>query len=324
MKMKLKKEKNDLKTKMNKINMVYKFALIGHVDFGKSTLAGHLLCKVNALSLHEIATAEKDASGKLSGNKFGFLLDIDQNERTKGKTHEYTIVPFTFNNDLYELIDTPGHKQFIRSTIEALGKNSNITGVIVISVLPTEFAAGFGNGMIKEQVILMRATGITKIIICINKMDLVDYNIECFTKIKETLEPFIKTLKFTKVDYLPISAFVGMNLDKLLDLIKSNGHANDHGEKIKISNKLYTKCKIISGLITVGYSCTSHINGDEIQVTVDKIKDNVFIKINQVCEIKWCIDIPVDCYKNQKIILRSGENTIGFGIIQNKSLINKS
>ena len=80
----------------------------------------------------------------------------------RGKTHEFDTIVFEnkcIDNQgcgvIYQLIDTPGHKSFVRSMIEGISENVNI-GVLMISMKDNEFNSSFGGGMLREHLILAR------------------------------------------------------------------------------------------------------------------------------------------------------------------------
>lgn len=200
--------------------MIYRFALVGHVDYGKSTLAGHLLYLAGKYTSHDVAQAKHQADlNKMPRSKWSYILDIDVKERERGKTHEYDSIPFIYNSEEYELLDTPGHSSFVRSTIEAISKYDNIVGVLVVSAIQNEFESGFGHGMLKEQLILLRASGIKNLIICINKMDTINWNKDILHNIKTRLETFIKNLRFTKITYIGTSGYNGKMINNTTSLI---------------------------------------------------------------------------------------------------------
>lgn len=85
--------------------MTFTFTLIGHVDFGKSTLAGHLLYKCGVFTDEDVQEIKR----KTKKDKWSYLLDIDSTERERGKTHEMSKNEFCYNGNKFCLIDTPGH-----------------------------------------------------------------------------------------------------------------------------------------------------------------------------------------------------------------------
>lgn len=79
--------------------------------------------------------------------KWARVLDIFEEEMLRGKTHEFIDYSFTFENDKYLLIDTPGHKCYIRSMLCGLSLYPQSVGCLVIS-LP-EFESGWSRGTIQ-------------------------------------------------------------------------------------------------------------------------------------------------------------------------------
>lgn len=291
-----------------------RFILFGHVDHGKSTLAGHLLAKVGKFSSHEIEKAHQDSiANKMTGWRWAYLLDHGV-ERIKGKTHEYTVENFEYNGENYELLDTPGHKSFIRQMIQAAGRYTDITGVLVISVLENEFLSGMENGNTKEHLIIARGSGIKNLVVCLNKIDLVSP--EQIIQIKDKLDNFIKNLQFKNVTYLEISAYQGTGIIDILNNIEECTTEAESCVSTK-SNKFICKCKFldITVLISVGFSCMLHTKDLEIPIEIYKIKGQKIIQSGNVTEFKVITEHVIEYNDNQKIILRNNDSSIAFGVI---------
>ena len=78
------------------------------------------------------------------------------------------------DNKSYELVDTPGHQNFVRSMINGISSNVNIA-IVILSMIENEFEASFNGGMLKEHLVLAKAIGIQNIIIVSNKMDVINW-----------------------------------------------------------------------------------------------------------------------------------------------------
>jgi signal recognition particle receptor subunit beta len=311
----------------------FKLILLAHVDFGKSTICGNLLYKVGYFNEHDRIKAEQDAKGKTERYKWAFLLDNLEEERAKGKTHEYSQFDFKYNNNEFRIIDTPGHSLFVRSTIEALVKNSgNLTGIIVLSSLISEFRSGFDGGIVKEQLILARASGITNIVIVFNKMDLINWDKSKLNDIKNEILEFIKILKFKNTNFCYVCGYTGENVLSILDEVTKQKNQAVHLEGILPKSEPVTifkcQCKIIKceNIITKGFSCIAYIINDketenssgqicDIPIEICGIKENSFAKTGEIVTFKIKTDTELNIYSKQKIILRTETFTLGFGKI---------
>lgn len=307
------------------------------MDHGKSTCAGALLESVGHFSKHEVEqTMQEAVNNKMEKWKYAYLLDATNEERARGKTHEYTTVNFSYNNQDYELIDTPGHKSFVRSTIEALALRSDVVAVVVLSVIQSEFESGFDRGMMKEQMILARACGITNFVIALNKMDAIDWDKEPVKEIVKGVKRFLKSLGTTTVSFVPISAYNKENLvgkeSSLMDTIagKFNGQPEEKGEKVKEENGVYSstarfqvQIKVLhcDNIILPAYQCIVHVNSKEKEVEIDddlQVKNDSnrpFAKKGDVfiATLNVLGDTAVQVKEGDKVILRSRDKTIGFG-----------
>jgi GTPase len=292
--------------------------LFGHVDHGKSTLAGHLLHLTGNFDDHEVEKASRDADGlKMSRWKWAYLLDTCSEERAKGKTHEYSVFPFKYASQDYELIDTPGHQTFVRETIAALGRYPDATGVLVVSAIPNEFNSAFERGMTKEQCVLARALGVRDMIVAVNKMDAVGYSNEIFEKVKGEVLPFLKKLHFSHVSFVPISAYEGKNVLNILHEVRPPPLSAKVGSlacETFVDTVCVVKAQILKceNLVSAGFSCIAHIGGQEHPVTVIAIKDKVFVKSGSSCVMELLFDEKVCFASGTRIVLRTKDYTIGF------------
>lgn len=283
------------------------FLLCGQTDAGKSTIAGHLLCKVGLFE-------EPRDSGR---SKWSSLLDIyeDEKEFGKTKTHEYSDYDFNYNDRNYTLIDTPGHLIYIREMISALFSKPIDLIVLVISSLEEEFNTSFIKGTVKEDLLLARSVGCDKLLICWNKCDLN----KCSVEMKESLENWCKKLRYKRIDHLDVSGYHGDNILNILDYVDERKVVDVSldefvEDKLKLNCALYLPGGVV---LSSGFICIMHhINGEyEIEVKNITSKKKIIIGSGEVCEMVVKTDRKLKFSKGDKIILRKDKNTIGYGKI---------
>lgn len=311
------------------------FCFFAHVDSGKSTVAGHLLYQMCTINEHEFnklkMECEKD---KAMYQLYSRILDINEEERQKGKTHEYNIVDFDYKDQKFQIIDTPGHKNYIREMIHGLShfESDRIIGCFLLSAKKGEFESGWIRGQSKEHLIIARSLGIKDLVVLVNKMDLCDWSEIEFQRLKKESEPFIKNVcGFKNYIYIPISGYQGQGLtskppcdwylgksfmDTLLDM------KIDKKEEIKELetnefNKIVARVKIINceNIITIGYTCIIHYCGEEYECEIVKM-DKKFLKQKEFANcLLVCKDRIQSHYLSRRFLIRNKLNTIGFGEI---------
>jgi selenocysteine-specific translation elongation factor len=292
------------------------FLLIGHVDHGKSTLGGQLLVLTGNIDAHDIEMVEKEAErNKMTRWKYAYHLDISEEERVKGKTHEYNTIQFSFEEEEYLMIDTPGHSSFVRSTIEAIGTYPDATVVCVVSAIPNEFVSGFDKGMIKEQIILARASGLKRIIVAVNKMDAVEWDDSIYEDVQKKMLGFLSKLNFEDIQYLKISAYEGQGCTDILKMLSANKIQKEEATtRVPLIQPAF-KVKILrcDSLISPGFACIGHLDGKEYGCIIDRIKGKKFCRTGDVSTMKLIFDTSIPLYGDSRLVLRAKENyTIGF------------
>ena len=323
-------------------NKIIKFITIGHVDAGKSTTLGHLLYLTKNITDHEMKNIEREA--ELNGKKkfsYAYILDSDNEERVRGITQYYNKYDFNYNNQQYQMLDTPGHKMYIKEMITALSNNNDAIVCVLISALETEFNAGFINGMTKEDILIARGCDIKNLVVLINKIDMLDENIreEKINIIKDKLDKFIKKLGFETVSYICISGWTGQNLikqddnlndlcfiDKLNEITERNNNINIidnkslNRDKFRIQFNAYN----INNIFSVGYKPILHLinnnEDNELECEIGAITDllsnkKMYVSNNDKVYLGIKLNKKINIYNNQRIILRDNDSILGFGKI---------
>lgn len=312
--------------------MLTRFVTIGHVDTGKSTLCGHLLYKCGFVNEHEFSKIKENAKkDKMEKWIWARILDIYEEEMSRGKTHEFNEINFEYNNHTYQLIDTPGHQTFIRSMIEGLSRDVNIA-VLMVSMIENEFNASFDKGMLKEHLYLAKFIGVQNLIVIANKMDLIDWNQKIFNERISQVKQFLKSIQWnnSNINIIPISSYQGIGLVNIndmpdwyngnsfletLDKIDTdNNNMIDSPEEI-LSDSAIVKTLILNSLdsiISAGFSCIGHHKGNELEIEFLKIINKKgFIKEKEKSKSIIKLKQPQLLYHDMRIVLRKEDITIG-------------
>lgn len=188
------------------INIVF----VGHVDAGKSTICGQILV-LQGLVDHRTLEKYREMS-KDQGRESWYLswcLDTNPEERERGKTTEVGTASFELPNRRVNILDAPGHKQFVFEMIN--GANRADVGVLVISARINEFEAGFEKGgQTREHIFLLKAGSVQRLIVLVNKMDdpSVGWSKERFDEIRDKIGSFVKKM-FPVPVFIPVSGLTG-------------------------------------------------------------------------------------------------------------------
>lgn len=182
-----------------------RFSTAGSVDDGKSTLIGRLL--YDSKSIYEDQYQSVKETSERRGEEYvnlALLTDGLKAEREQGITIDVAYRYFSTPKRKFIIADTPGHIQYTRNMVT--GASTANVALILIDAR---------NGVIeqtKRHSIIASLLQIPHLVICINKMDLVDYAESQYEKIKESYKEFASKLDVHDLHFIPISALKGDNV----------------------------------------------------------------------------------------------------------------
>jgi len=183
-----------------------RFFTAGNVDDGKSTLIGRLLYDSNSIStdIIETLTRQSKTTGTNTEIDLALLTDGLRAEREQGITIDVAYKYFSTDKRKFIIADTPGHIQYTRNMFTG-ASNANLAIILVDA----------RNGITdqtKRHTIISAILGIPHVLVCINKMDLVDYSEEKYKQIENDYLTFAKQLTLKDISFIPASALAGDNV----------------------------------------------------------------------------------------------------------------
>lgn len=182
-----------------------RFTTAGSVDDGKSTLIGRLLYDSKSIFEDQIEQVKATSERKgLEHVDLSLLTDGLRDEREQGITIDVAYRYFATPKRKFIIADTPGHIQYTRNMVTG-ASTANLALILVDA----------RNGVIEQtrrHSYIASLLQIPHLIVCINKMDLVDYKEEAFTKIVSDYEDFASKLDVNDIRFIPISALHGDNV----------------------------------------------------------------------------------------------------------------
>lgn len=188
------------------LNMqLLRFTTAGSVDDGKSTLIGRLLYDSKAIFEDQMEALElvADRTGNEQVN-LALLTDGLKAEREQGITIDVAYRYFATPKRKFIIADTPGHVQYTRNMVT--GASTANVAVILIDAR---------NGVLEQTIRHAYIASLLKIphvVVCVNKMDLVDYSEQVFDEIRERFMDMSVKLDVQDVRFVPISALYGDNV----------------------------------------------------------------------------------------------------------------
>lgn len=184
---------------------ILRFITAGSVDDGKSTLIGRLLYDSKSILQDQLEVLEKHSKNKNEdGVDLALLTDGLRAEREQGITIDVAYRYFSTPRRKFIIADAPGHVQYTRNMITG-ASNSDLMVILIDA----------RKGVIEQtrrHSIIASLLKLKKVVVAINKMDMVDYSEEVYENIKDEYSKIADNLSLNEVRYFPISALKGDNI----------------------------------------------------------------------------------------------------------------
>jgi len=192
--------------KNNYLDMeLLRFTTAGSVDDGKSTLIGRLLYDSKAIFEDQLEQVKGSSERKgLEHVDLSLLTDGLKDEREQGITIDVAYRYFATPKRKFIIADTPGHIQYTRNMVT--GASTANVALILVDARKGVIEQTYRHSYIASLL------QIPHIIVCVNKMDLVDYSEEEYLKVVKQYESFASKLETKDVRFIPISALHGDNV----------------------------------------------------------------------------------------------------------------
>ena len=193
---------------------VLRIATAGSVDDGKSTLIGRLLFDTHSITADKLYAIEESSRRKgLDYTDLSLLTDGLVAEREQGITIDVAHIYFSTPNRKFIIADTPGHVEYTRNMVTG-ASNADVSIVLVDA----------RNGLVEQthrHLYISHLLRVPKVIVCINKMDLVNYSRERFEEIVNDFKVLIAHDKLSSLalEFIPLSSRYGENMVSSSELL---------------------------------------------------------------------------------------------------------
>lgn len=175
---------------------------------------GRLLCDLKVVDQRSIDKYRVEASnmGK-SSFALAWVMDSTAEERERGVTVDIATNSFETDKMKFTILDAPGHQDFIPNMIA--GASQADFAVLVVDASTNGFEAGL-RGQTKEHALLVRSTGVQRIVIAVNKMDAANWSEDRFDEIKQQMSAFLTAAGFqaNRLAFVPCAGLTGDNVLK--------------------------------------------------------------------------------------------------------------
>lgn len=178
--------------------------VIGHVDHGKSTVIGRLLADTKSLPEGKLEDVKAQCARNARPFEYAFLLDALKDEQAQGITIDSARCFFRSDKREYIIIDAPGHIEFLKNMVSGAARAE-------AAILVIDAKEGVRENS-RRHGYLLSMVGVRQVAVCVNKMDLVDYDREVFESIKAEYTEFLAQIDIEPKVFIPASAREGDNI----------------------------------------------------------------------------------------------------------------
>jgi bifunctional enzyme CysN/CysC len=181
-----------------------KIVIVGHVDHGKSTFIGRLMHDTGSLPDGRLEQLQQAAARRGSPFEWANVMDALQAERDQNVTIDTAQTWFKTRKRQYVIIDTPGHKEFLKNMVT--GAAEAHAALLLIDALE-----GIQENT-RRHGYLLSLLGITQVAVLVNKMDLANYSQSKFERIETEFRQWLSTVRVVPKIFIPIAAKHGENI----------------------------------------------------------------------------------------------------------------
>ena len=182
-----------------------RFATAGSVDDGKSTLIGRLLLETKQIFEDQLEAVERTSRDKgFDYTNLALLTDGLRAEREQGITIDVAYRYFATPRRKFIIADTPGHVQYTRNMVT--GASTADLALVLIDARKGVLEQS------RRHAVIASLLQVKHLVLCVNKMDLVDYSQERFDEICDEFTEFASKLEIDDLTFIPISALLGDNV----------------------------------------------------------------------------------------------------------------
>lgn len=180
--------------------------VVGHVDHGKSTVIGRLLANTGVLPQGRLEQVKEACERAGRPFEYAYLIDALKDERAQGITIDTARVFFKSPKRRYLINDAPGHIEFLKNMVTGAARAE--AALLVIDALEGVRENSRRHGY------LLWMLGIKKIVILINKMDLVGYSQAVFDQVRAEYAQFLAGIGVEPRSFIPVSGIMGDNISE--------------------------------------------------------------------------------------------------------------